>query len=389
MAGDAAGAALVGGTVVLQPSEATPGSACRGPAEAAEQPARARTAREPEAVDQLAALAFGSAGEVDRASGAGTSGGLHVEDVQRTVLTTGRATGQIAGVPCGHIVAPVGFDRLLPQSGTIAALEDARSFADLRYSVSPMVKVAVVPRGGEDLPKLAEGLRELSKSDPLVACDTSRPPPGSLLSATPQPAGDVEEAEAAAGQPALAGAGAAPRAERGAEAGMAARGGMRAGGMQEASEAHGLEVEEGELAGGLDDPFDPVAGARAPLRVEPFVPVRGRKAKKKRSVARPGLAPEAAGGPPECRHPLGPGALAAAARPPGCGDEQHTAELGAGTKSEKDLRAELEEACAETAGLERRLAAAEARVAARSCAARGLLAGRAVQTAGSAACARP
>merc|ERR1712195_188037 len=39
-------------------------------------------------------------------------------------------------------------------------------------SVSPVVKVAVKPKDGKDLPKLVEGLKKLSKSDPLVVCTT-------------------------------------------------------------------------------------------------------------------------------------------------------------------------------------------------------------------------
>merc|ERR1712014_376161 len=39
-------------------------------------------------------------------------------------------------------------------------------------SVSPVVKIAVKPKDGKDLPKLVEGLKKLSKSDPLVVCTT-------------------------------------------------------------------------------------------------------------------------------------------------------------------------------------------------------------------------
>jgi elongation factor 2 len=38
----------------------------------------------------------------------------------------------------------------------------------MKYSVSPVVRVAVEPKNAADLPKLLEGLRRLSKSDPLV-----------------------------------------------------------------------------------------------------------------------------------------------------------------------------------------------------------------------------
>jgi len=42
----------------------------------------------------------------------------------------------------------------------------------MKYSVSPVVRVAVEPKYASDLPKLVEGLKKLSKSDPLVLCYT-------------------------------------------------------------------------------------------------------------------------------------------------------------------------------------------------------------------------
>lgn len=42
----------------------------------------------------------------------------------------------------------------------------------MKYSVSPVVRVAVEPKNASDLAKLVEGLKRLSKSDPLVVCMT-------------------------------------------------------------------------------------------------------------------------------------------------------------------------------------------------------------------------
>merc|ERR1712232_939793 len=91
---------------------------------------------------------------------------------QRTVLMMGRATEQIADVPCGNTVALVGIDAYILKSGTITTLETSHIIADIKYSVSPVVKVAVKPKDGKDLPKLVDGLKKLSKSDPLVVCST-------------------------------------------------------------------------------------------------------------------------------------------------------------------------------------------------------------------------
>merc|ERR1712176_1694621 len=97
---------------------------------------------------------------------------LNVKNIQRTVLMMGRTTERIADVPCGNTVALVGVDQYILKSGTITTIEDSHNIADMKYSVSPVVKVAVKAKDGKDLPKLVEGLKKLSKSDPLVICTT-------------------------------------------------------------------------------------------------------------------------------------------------------------------------------------------------------------------------
>merc|ERR1719413_122440 len=102
----------------------------------------------------------------------GSKEDLNVKNIQRTVLMMGRTTEQIADVPCGNTVALVGVDAYILKSGTITTLDSAHNIADMKYSVSPVVKVAVKVKDGKELPKLVEGLKKLSKSDPLVVCTT-------------------------------------------------------------------------------------------------------------------------------------------------------------------------------------------------------------------------
>merc|ERR1712072_425789 len=97
---------------------------------------------------------------------------LNIKNIQRTVLMMGRTVEQIPDVPCGNTVALVGIDAYLLKSGTLTTLESAHNIADMKYSVSPVVKVAVKTKDGKDLPKLVEGMKKLSKSDPLVVCTT-------------------------------------------------------------------------------------------------------------------------------------------------------------------------------------------------------------------------
>jgi elongation factor 2 len=102
----------------------------------------------------------------------GSKEDLNVKNIQRTVLMMGRTTEQIQDVPCGNTVALVGVDQFILKSGTLTTIESAHNIAAMKYSVSPVVKVAVKPKDGKDLPKLVEGLKKLSKSDPLVVCST-------------------------------------------------------------------------------------------------------------------------------------------------------------------------------------------------------------------------
>lgn len=46
----------------------------------------------------------------------------------------------------------------------------AHNMRVMKFSVSPVVRVAVEAKNPSDLPKLVEGLKRLSKSDPMVQC---------------------------------------------------------------------------------------------------------------------------------------------------------------------------------------------------------------------------
>jgi len=98
---------------------------------------------------------------------------LHIKKVQRTILMMGRYVEQLPDAPCGNIVGLVGIDAYLLKAGTIASHESAHPFVTMKYSVSPVVRVAVEVVNASDLPKLMEGLKRLAKSDPLVQCLTA------------------------------------------------------------------------------------------------------------------------------------------------------------------------------------------------------------------------
>jgi elongation factor 2 len=82
----------------------------------------------------------------------------------------GRTVEYIPDVPCGNTVGLVGVDQYLMKTGTLSDCESAHTIRTMKYSVSPVVRVAVAPKNAADLPKLVEGLKKLAKSDPLVQC---------------------------------------------------------------------------------------------------------------------------------------------------------------------------------------------------------------------------
>eukprot|EP00954_Amorphochlora_amoebiformis_P028257 1391172-Amorphochlora_amoeboformis.AAC.1 len=104
----------------------------------------------------------------------GRKADLHIKKIQRTVLMMGRYIEQLPDIPCGNTCGLVGVDQYLTKSGTITTYKDAHNFVDMKYSVSPVVKVSVDVKNAADLPKLIEGLKRLSKSDPLVQCYTAK-----------------------------------------------------------------------------------------------------------------------------------------------------------------------------------------------------------------------
>ena len=97
---------------------------------------------------------------------------FYEKTVQRTVIMMGRTVEHIPDVPCGNTVGLVGIDQYLLKTGTISDHVDAHCIRSMKYSVSAVVRVAVKPKNAADLPKLVEGLKKLSKSDPLVQCTT-------------------------------------------------------------------------------------------------------------------------------------------------------------------------------------------------------------------------
>merc|ERR1711988_400379 len=103
----------------------------------------------------------------------GNKSDLYQKSIQRVMLMMAGKTEPIDDVPCGNTVGIVGVDQYILKTGTITDQETAHNIKVMKYSVSPVVQQSVRPKNAADLPKLVEGLKRLSKSDPIVQCTTS------------------------------------------------------------------------------------------------------------------------------------------------------------------------------------------------------------------------
>src|SRR5690606_38896153 len=74
----------------------------------------------------------------------------------------------------GNIVGLVGIDKYINKCCTITDDNciDAAPFRNMKYSVSPIVSIAVEPTNPAHLVQLVEGLKKLSRSDQIVKCGT-------------------------------------------------------------------------------------------------------------------------------------------------------------------------------------------------------------------------
>merc|ERR1712169_41020 len=93
---------------------------------------------------------------------------LFIKAIQRTVLMMGRSTEPIDDMPASNIIGLVGIDQFLLKSGTLTTSETAHNLKFMKFSVSSVVQRSVEVKNAQDLPKLVEGLKRLSKSDPCV-----------------------------------------------------------------------------------------------------------------------------------------------------------------------------------------------------------------------------
>merc|ERR1719195_1472387 len=75
----------------------------------------------------------------------GQKADLYEKSIQRTILMMGGRVEAIEDVPAGNICGLVGVDQFLVKTGTLTTFKDAHNMKVMKFSVSPVVRVAVEP----------------------------------------------------------------------------------------------------------------------------------------------------------------------------------------------------------------------------------------------------
>ena len=95
------------------------------------------------------------------------------KNVPKVIKMVAAKTYTLESASAGQIIALCGIDQYLLKSGTITSHADLPTLYPIKtvkFVVSPVVRCAVSAKNPADMPKLVEGMKRLSKSDPIVEC---------------------------------------------------------------------------------------------------------------------------------------------------------------------------------------------------------------------------
>lgn len=93
------------------------------------------------------------------------------KNISKVLIVNPRGSIPIPNCPAGNIVGLVGVEGFLKKTGTITTVKNCYNIKTMKFSVSPVVKVAVAPRRSADLSHFKGGLEKLAKSDPLCVIE--------------------------------------------------------------------------------------------------------------------------------------------------------------------------------------------------------------------------
>jgi elongation factor 2 len=98
----------------------------------------------------------------------GSTTDLQIKNITSVGIMIGDRCITMNRVPAGNVVALTGIDKCLVKTATITTSSDAHNFRVMKFSVSPVVRVAVDVQDPTDYPKLVDGLKKLMQADSLV-----------------------------------------------------------------------------------------------------------------------------------------------------------------------------------------------------------------------------
>lgn len=97
-----------------------------------------------------------------------------VKTIEEVVIQMGQqAYFPIDTVPAGNLCGINGIDSYLLKTGTITTSDSASVFRNMKFATAPILSVFVNVHNPNQLPELIEGLKKLSKNDPMVQCKTT------------------------------------------------------------------------------------------------------------------------------------------------------------------------------------------------------------------------
>ncbi|CAF1672829.1 unnamed protein product, partial [Adineta ricciae] len=98
----------------------------------------------------------------------GSNSDLQIKNVTSVGVMVGDRCISMGSVPAGNVVALTGIDKCLLKTATVTTNTEAHNFRVMKFSVSPVVRVAVDVKDPTDHAKLVDGLKKLIQADSLV-----------------------------------------------------------------------------------------------------------------------------------------------------------------------------------------------------------------------------
>jgi len=104
----------------------------------------------------------------------GGNADIAIKKIQKIFLMMGKNHDPINQCLAGNVCGIMGIDDFLLKSGTLATSSELHPFHTMKFSVAPIVQIAIEPKNFADLPKLIENLKRLMKIDTLIKCSMNK-----------------------------------------------------------------------------------------------------------------------------------------------------------------------------------------------------------------------